>query len=417
MNTIKTIFVASLATASLWAQPKTQPAKPPVTTSIENVELVAAGTDHVRFEVHAKVVATRSVTVARIKFEEMRLGEIPFYLTPIDQRMELKSGQAALLPAIAMTIYFRDLDSLEPLEEVVRNGEIRVHGRASADLDLSLIEKLALHKWSGHADIRIDNPIAVSLPGGVAGRTAAMFALNAAQSAIGIAGSTLNGLRNSQQKWNGELKTDFTESMLAAEASYKLLTSEGQTIEMSTRGLGFRVSDGRVLLTGEMAEPWKYDADTMALLQSHKATIVEESRNIAVWPPDANIEKAASLANGRLQIEKIATSAESAIVPVAKRDTSSNYALLRYTGDEDKREAIPLEQSRAEQTWDRVAVFKLNSDGKTETIFVPARRQGDRLIFDTPVDDETFGSPIIVPGGAIGMVQDEHSGMIIPARW
>src|SRR5580698_2386530 len=165
MNTIKTMIVASLATASLWAQSNTQSANPPVTTSIDRLELVAITSDHARFDLHARVTATRNITVARIRFEEMRLGEIPFYLSPVDQKMELKSGQEAMLPAIAMTIYYRDLDTLEPLEEVVRNGEIRVRGRADADLDLSLLEKLALRRWSGHANVPIDDRIEVSLPG------------------------------------------------------------------------------------------------------------------------------------------------------------------------------------------------------------------------------------------------------------
>ena len=87
---LRTILVVSLTATSLRAQPKAQPVKAPVATSIENVELVAAGTDHVRFEVHAKVTAARSVTVTRIRFEEMRLGDIPFYLAPMDLRLQLK---------------------------------------------------------------------------------------------------------------------------------------------------------------------------------------------------------------------------------------------------------------------------------------------------------------------------------------
>jgi hypothetical protein len=340
--------------------------------------------------------------------------------------MELKSGQEAMLPAIAMTIYYRDLDTLEPLEEVVRNGEIRVRGRADADLDLSLLEKLALRRWSGHADVPIDDRIEVSLPGGFAGRAAALLALNAGEAAMDLAGSTLNALRITQRKWNGELKTEFGESLLIVESSYRMRTTEGQELAGNLRSLGFRIADGRVLITAETAEPWKYDVDTMESLRSKKATIIENSHNIAVWAPNGNIDSAASLANGRLRVEKIATSEESVIVredgknrtvPVAKRDARSNYALLRFAEEQEKRGGIPVEPTRADQMWDRVAVFKLNSDGTIETIFIPARRQGDRLILDTPVDDGTFGSPIVVPGGAIGMVQDEHSGMVLPTKW
>jgi hypothetical protein len=172
-----------------------------------------------------------------------------------------------------------------------------------------------------------------------------------------------------------------------------------------------------------MAEPWKFDADTMALLQSRKATIVEGSRNILLWPRNGAPETAASLAAGRIAIETAATKEESVIVPegdshpsvpVAQRETDRNYAILRFTGDGDKGKPIPAVDSPAGQSWDRVAVFKLNSDGKTETVFVPARREGNRILFDSPVDDEALGSPVIVPGGVIGMVQTERSGTILP---
>jgi len=418
MTTFKCFFVATLAAASLWGQPKIKLAKPPVTTSIENVELVAAGTDHARFEVHAKVTALRSATVTRIRFEEMRLGDIPFYLSAIDQRLELRSGQVLTLPAISMTVYFRDLDSLGPLLDIVRNGEIRVHGRASANIDLNLIEKLALHEWSGHAEIPIDNAIPVSLPGGAAGRAAAAFALNTAQTALGMTGSALNSLRTVQEKWNGELRTDFAGSLVVVDSSYRLLTTDGQTIEVDNRGLGFQVAGDRILITGEAAEPWKYDPDTVALLEARKAAIMEESRSLLVWPVDGNAENGASLTNGRLQFERVTSVQDgdtNAGVRAAKRDTDSNYAVLRLTRDEDRRKEIPEVQSSPGQSWDRVAVFKLNSDGTAETVFVAAQRRGNRLIFETAVDDETFGSPVIVPGGVIGMVQDEYTGVILPA--
>ena len=94
MNTIKTIFVASLATVSLWAQ-SSSPTRQPARDNLDpdRLELVAVTSDHVRFDLHARVTATRNITVTRIRFEEMRLGEIPFYLSPVDQKMSLKSGQ------------------------------------------------------------------------------------------------------------------------------------------------------------------------------------------------------------------------------------------------------------------------------------------------------------------------------------
>jgi hypothetical protein len=423
---VRLILIAALMAGPLSAQSGGERSEPRLQTGFDSVQLVATGADHVRFEVRTHVTAAKNLTVTRVRFDQMRLGEIPFYLSPIQGPFELKSGRPFALPPISMTIYFRDIDSLAPVEEAIRDGEVRVRGHALADLDLNLVERIALREWKGHADVSVEDRIPVEIPGGFAGRTAALLALQAAQTALSIAGSTLNVMRTSQKTWSDALQREYGQSVALAESRYTLKMTDGQRFDVINRGLGFRISDERVVITGALAEPWKYDSETAAVIETRRGSVVKESYDILVWPGDGRIEDAAALSNGRLVTEKIASKTEGVMVPdgdrtvrvsLAKRDNDSNYAVLRLVGDADRGKAMPAAGSVSGQNWDHVAIYRLTEDGPPEMIFVAARRQESRLVFDTPVDDRAAGSPVMTPDGAIGILQDERSGMVLRSAW
>jgi hypothetical protein len=48
---------------------------------------------------------------------------------------------------------------------------------------------------------------------------------------------------------------------------------------------------------------------------------------------------------------------------------------------------------------------------------MPAHQTDDRIFLEDSVDERAFGSLLIAPEGAVGMVQAEQSGMILKAKW
>jgi hypothetical protein len=419
-------LACALAAAAVWAQRRDARVDPRVQVTFDGVDLIAAGADHLRFEVRSHVTAAKNVTVTRVSFERMRLGSAPFYLSPIAQRLELKSGQPQPLPSIGMTIYFRDVDSPAPLEEAIRTGQIRITGDAFADVALNLLEKIALHQWTGRVAVPLDCPIEVALPGGPVARAAALVTIHAAQAALDLAGSALHSARIAQKEWNEELKVEFAKSVVLAESRYQLRMSDGQFMDVVTRGVGFRISREKFILTGALVEPWKYDPETAALLDSKRARLEQKSFDVLAWPNNGPIDEPASISNGRIRIEKIATKIATNIVPaegagvrvpIARLDSDTNYAILVFNTEADFGPAMPSVKSQPGQTWERVAVFRMTEDGSPELIFLPMRREADRLIFDDPVDDGAFGSPVMTPDGTIGMLQNASSAMVVRSNW
>jgi hypothetical protein len=101
------------------------------------------------------------------------------------------------------------------------------------------------------------------------------------------------------------------------------------------------------------------------------------------------------------------------------RDSDNNYAVLRFTRPEDQGPAIPAaaEQAGEPQNWDRLILFRADDQGQLEFISTAAHRRDSRIILDDAVDDRAFGSLLISPRAAVGMVQDENCAMALRTAW
>jgi len=62
-------------------------------------------------------------------------------------------------------------------------------------------------------------------------------------------------------------------------------------------------------------------------------------------------------------------------------------------------------------------MFRVDEEGLLELISIPAHSAIDRVVLEDSVDERAFGSLLIAPEGAVGMVQAEQSGMILKTKW
>jgi len=274
---LKVLLAAILAVPTLMAAqtPDTRPA--PLTVSLDGVDLKDVGSDRAHFQVRSHITAARKLKVKDISFSHMRLGGVPIYLGPIEEHLQLDKGVSVNLPSVPVTVYFRDLDSTEPLAQAIRDGHTTVTGEVRAHLELSLIDRIAMRDLGPRATLPIDLTIPVTVPGGSTGKTAALAGLRAAQIALSVGGSALGRLREKQKTWDSELRTRFEPALLVTEARYSLRTKDGQQVDFNVRGMGFRISDDKFVVTGEMIEPWQYDPDAAAVLKANDATLLREN--------------------------------------------------------------------------------------------------------------------------------------------
>lgn len=402
----------------------------PVTVSIDGVDLKDVGANRVRLQVRSHITATRKIKVKRVRFEHMRFNNLPIYLSPIADEVQLQKGVPVVLPPVPVSIYFRDLDSVAPLEQLVREEQATVQGNARIDLDLNLIERIASGQWDARVEMPFELKVPIDIPVGFIGQQAALLALDAAQAAMNLGGSALNVLRQSQKAWDLNLRTHYIPAVVVAESRYSLRMRDNHRADFSVRGLGFRISEDKFVLTGEMMEPWKYQADIANALKNGQAALLEDGRDLLVWLSGEALQpgSARSLSQGSIHLEhesgkpevdRIPSENKSSKITMLQRDSNENYAVLRFTRGEDRGTAIQLapEQVRHSHHWDRLALFRVDSTGTLELINTPARAESERIQLEDPIDEGAFGSLLVAPEGAVGMVQDENSGMLLRRDW
>src|SRR6266852_9455047 len=100
--TLQVLAGVVFLTTVKWASAQTEP----VALAIDGIDFKDAGPDRVRLEIHSHVTADRKLKVSRVVFEHMRLGNIPIYLSPIEEHLELEKATPATLPRIPVTVYF-----------------------------------------------------------------------------------------------------------------------------------------------------------------------------------------------------------------------------------------------------------------------------------------------------------------------
>jgi hypothetical protein len=164
----------------------------PLTVQVDSIEMESAGTSSLVLRVQGHVSAPQSVRIKRLSFDQMQLGSLPLHAAPIEQPIDLERDKSVELPPVLVTVYYRDVNSLEPLRQAVSDGQARIRSTAHADLDLNFFQRLMSGLWSSQAEVPVDITVPVHVAGGNAGKAAALAALDAADLALRLGSSVFH---------------------------------------------------------------------------------------------------------------------------------------------------------------------------------------------------------------------------------
>jgi hypothetical protein len=226
------------------------------------------------------------------------------------------------------------------------------------------------------------------------------------------------------------------------ESSYKL-RQHGTDFPVVNDQLGFRLMSGQIITTAEAREPWAYDAEFLGKIKSGDVKLDKKSLEMQLIPTGGqSAGDSLEMSRGDFSVDERGDADKEAMI-VKKVPKDSNYSDKddkdQFAKIEVRRRASPTAlsvitlQTSAHQggfhaapaavaqqdSWDGVALFRLVIDAQNrvsiEVIEISARRDGQGIHLDEPVDPSFYGSPIIVPEGVLGIVQDEQSGAFLPA--
>jgi hypothetical protein len=142
---------------------------------VDRITVTEVASDHIRLAFSLSLLSNRDVAVRQISFENMRLNDVPFYATPMVERLRLVAGQKlALANPVQVALYYRDLDSVRPLEQLLRESQASVEGTLHLDVELSLLQRVALLAGRGNVPVTLRRQLPIEVPGGPLGRAAAI---------------------------------------------------------------------------------------------------------------------------------------------------------------------------------------------------------------------------------------------------
>jgi len=390
----------------------------------------------------------RDLTVEQIVLRGLRINGLPVYAAPVKQRLELHSGVKTLLPdPLPVTVYLRDLDSISPLEQAVSNGHTTVDGTAYAKVHVNPVTAMLLFSRSVEIAINLHQEmLPFTIPGGLVTRGAALIVLQAAEKGLRTISAKVTSGKERVSSFRREVMKQYKPHLMLACAHFEV---RGQTdnhpntqervgdpgvVPFDWCGVAVATAPDLVLVPREVIEPWKFDTDIADALNSKNFSLDKSSYDLWLWPAAAalrksgerNADAALRLSTKQFSVIKMPDSDEHKIraledngktrkISVAKRDSSSDLALLRIARPVQTLDALPAADS-ATKEWDSVALFRFRdglrgNSADPELIIMPAKRNGTRIELGELVDDSVFGSPIVASEGIVGIVQDQSSGV------
>ena len=429
---MKTALTAALtgaillaATAGL-AQPTPQPAAIS-SLQVKGISMVEIDTNHVRVSVNLTLVPAQSATLKDLRLCSLRLNGLPVFASPLDQEIVLKKDVSTALPPLYITAMFRDLNTVEPLRKMVEKQRVHLQGELMAAVQLTFMEKLALHTQHPEVAIALSQDVPAQIGSSPFERSMALGILSVIDAGLQANGGKV--VPGAAPAWIGELDKLAQTDLFEVESSYALTQGDSSYPVLSDR-LGFRVASGKVVTTAEALEPWRYDTEFLGAVKSGGMKLIKKSQEIQLLPldPNGSILKQSAKdftveARGNAEENPItAVSPSYGEVVVLRRAAPSSLAVISlHDAVAQPGLAVAPAAVAAKDSWEQVAVFRLRLDSETrkvksvEVLQLGARRDGKGIVLTEPVDSEVFGSPIITPDGVIGMVQDEQTGAFLPA--
>jgi len=404
----------------------------PVAVKCVDMALHQIDTDKIVFGLKLVANAGQELNLDEVTLANLHFNGLPVFAAPLPGPIHLIKGQEVELPqAVLLTIYLHDVNSTKPLSQALQDGFATLDGELYVSVHLSLIAKLVLGSFQAVVPMRLQQKVAVSVPGGTLSKTAAVAVLEAADVAIK---HLLAGVSATQGIWPGlrhEVLQQYAPATLAVAVTYSLTDMKGNEVPLTWSGVAFRVSPTRIVLTDEAMEPWSFDPEIAMAIQSGTYKLQPNTYKISLW--SSGLAAPGPLTtDGGLQVGKqlhaaalprqattsVMMLANSHLPQKAKVDVragSNNIAFLTATEALPDIPTLRIAPDPPATPWQSVALLRfprLGSDKLTpEVILTSAYLDHGRIRLGVNVDSSVFGSPIIAPGGIVGMVQDESSGI------
>lgn len=237
--------------------------------------------------------ADRAATIQKIYFQNVRVGGIPVHIDTFESEFKVSKKNAVDLPApLKCSIIFSDLESLQPLSQLVDSQKVQITGDSFIEVKLNPLQKLALGGKQVVLPVKLNEDISFQfLPDSPFLQMAAKKVLEAlsdpqASAAIQLAKDHLAKL--AAENSLGSLGKN---GLYLVYCQYSLRNPKTQVTEKFVQsGTGFVISaDGKLLTAKRVIQSWKFDPQVAFLMKHFQLELDEAGYKVAVWPAGAQV--------------------------------------------------------------------------------------------------------------------------------
>ncbi len=400
-----------------------------VAVTLQSVTLHRLLGDRAELLAAIEITPAMNAVLRGVRFRGMRLDEkTPVYMEPLRGEFVFERGKPVSLPNARISVFYSDFPTPAVMDGMLDRHRVRVTGEVWADLDMSLLGKLAKRDLHPVAALQIDQNVPFD-EAAVDGPTQlGVGALALAQRALGTSVSLLDrvaGVRITAE--SGLPGAQIVAPVVVVRTTYQMKGKDGTSTNSCVR-MGFWVDERHVLVPAEVLEPWAYSVGTAAALDRGETAATVDTDVFSASAAGGAGERGWSRARGDfLVVERGHPERIRLLMPngravtVLERESAGNFALLEFgraAGTPVVRLAPGLLSGSLSGAGagDMTVLRRSAGDGRALRVLDLGRGDpGTALQIPRPVNEAVFGSPLMLEGGVVGMIVGEKTVVALSA--
>jgi hypothetical protein len=398
---------------------------------VQGSRVIEIDNSHLRLAVDLIMTPSQTATLEDLHLASLRLNGLPAFAEPLSQQINLVQGKDTALPPVYITVQFRDVTTVTPLRDMIEKQSVHVQGQVSAGIRMNFLDRLALHTQHPRVSLTLNDQVPVTFASSPLHRQASLGILTLIEFGLHGAAIARKEIPGIESQWVHDLAAQASNYLLHVQTTYQVKEHKS-TYPVAFDQLGFQLPSGRVVVTAEAIRPWEFDPEFLGRLKSGEIKMVKKSTDLQLHSIGRQLQPL-SLIQGDFTVEQRGNAEQQGLlvqrgetenatrINIRRRATPDAFGLilLKNPSVAGGFAIAPVATSQL-QSWDKVAVYRMMQDPATgqrsvDVIQLSAERDGQSIHFDEPVDPTFFGSPILVPEGVLGIVQDEQVGAFLPA--
>jgi hypothetical protein len=381
-------------------------------------------------------------TVEHIYFQNVRANGIPVHVETFDQEFKLSNKEPVDVPApLKCAIIFADLDSLQPVRDMVDKDKIQITGQSFIELKLGTLEAFAALARHVVVPVPLSEEVPLNLFEGKP-----LLHITATTILDNLVTPTSTAAINMAKEHLAKLRLSESLGAKVKPALYLLLTQyqvrdpkSNAAEQFSQSGTGFLASaDGKLLTSKRVVAPWKFDPDVEFLIEHQHMVLDTNSVKIYAWPAGALVmgldgqpDLPSALSTDHQSVKLLRTAPDETVqqdyldLNSRKRVTLhlfaeglSDVALLQLNGTDFQPLALPDVTSIFTADSSPVLCsypFGISQPQATPRLLsVPASLQGSLVKMDHNLDPGESGAPLLnADGKVVGMATSGNQAIPI----